>query len=230
MAAELLPDHKSVRANCPECKGAFTTFEAISASGSTFRRARKPNVFDHYHLLRCASCGRGGLSWVEQTETTSSRGTHSGYLLVQFFPRSVTNYPLPTGVPADLASEFREAELVASIGAWRAASALMRSTLEKALKHSGYTKGPLAKLIDDAASDGAITAARSVRAHDEVRVLGNDVLHDDWREITAEEFELSHRYTQRILEDLYDDRASVLKLLRTKGRAPVDAVQAPANP
>jgi hypothetical protein len=105
----------------------------------------------------------------------------------------------------------------------------MRSTLEKALKHSGYTKGPLAKLIDEAASDGAITAARSVRAHDEIRVLGNDVLHDDWRKITQEEFELSHRYTQRILEDLYDDRQSVLKLLASKGRVPLDAKESAAD-
>ncbi|WP_354258143.1 DUF4145 domain-containing protein [Bradyrhizobium sp. F1.13.3] len=163
------------------------------------------------------------MSCVESTHISSSQGSRTSYRLRQFFPSSVESFSLPEHVPADLASEFREAELVASVQAWRAASALMRSTLEKALKHSGYTKGPLARLIDEAASDGAITAARSVRAHDEIRVLGNDVLHDDWREISREEFELSHRYTQRILEDLYDDRISVLKLLTSKGRKPADA-------
>ena len=63
-----------------------------------------------------------------------------------------------------------------------------------------------------------ITAARSKRAHDEIRVLGNDILHDDWREVTEDEFELAHHYAQRIFEDLYDDRPSVQALLIGKGR------------
>ena len=81
----------------------------------------------------------------------------------------------------------------------------------------------MAERIDKAAADGVITAARSKRAHDDVRVLGNDVLHDDWRVVTEEEVELSHRYVQRILEDLYDDRASVEDILREKKRLPKEA-------
>jgi hypothetical protein len=227
MPVELAPDRQGVRANCPDCKGAVTTFEVVTG-GAKVKLERAANESDHYYLLRCASCGRGGMSCVEHTVTSSVHGPRTSYRLKQFFPRSVESFSLPNAVPADLTSEFREAELVASVGAWRAASALMRSTLEKALKHSGYSKGPLAKLIDEAAADGAITAARSVRAHDEIRVLGNDVLHDEWRAITQEEFELSHRYTQRILEDLYDDRPSVLKLLLSKNRTPLDASPAAA--
>jgi hypothetical protein len=83
----------------------------------------------------------------------------------------------------------------------------------------------LKTIIDEAANDGAITAARSLRAHEDIRVLGNDILHDDWRPITEAEFEVAHRYTQRILEDLYDDRPSVLKLLASKGRKPSGAIQ-----
>lgn len=64
--------------------------------------------------------------------------------------------------------------------------------------------------------------ARSVRAHEDIRALGNDILHDDWRAISEEEYELAHRYTQRILEDWYDDRASVLTLLKSKNRKSVD--------
>jgi hypothetical protein len=67
------------------------------------------------------------------------------------------------------------------------------------------------------------------RAHEDIRVLGNDVLHDQWREINSSEFEISHRYTQRILEDLYDDRPSVLKLLASKGRKPSDLVNSSAE-
>jgi hypothetical protein len=47
---------------------------------------------------------------------------------------------------------------------------------------NGYVNGPLRDRIDEAAADGTITAARSRRAHEDIRVLGNDVLHEDWRE------------------------------------------------
>ena len=76
----------------------------------------------------------------------------------------------------------------------------------------------MATHIDKAAADGVITAARAKRAHEDVRVLGNDVLHDPWREVTEDDVGASHRYVQRILEDLYDDRASVEAILQDKGR------------
>jgi hypothetical protein len=63
-----------------------------------------------------------------------------------------------------------------------------------------------------------ITEARRRRAHEDIRVLGNDVLHDDWREVRAEEVEAAHGYAQRILEDFYDDRPTVEATLRNKGK------------
>lgn len=63
-----------------------------------------------------------------------------------------------------------------------------------------------------------ITASRSRKAHEDIRVLGNDVLHDEWRAVTQDEFDLAHHYVQRILEDFYDDRPSVEALLMDKGR------------
>jgi hypothetical protein len=62
---------------------------------------------------------------------------------------------------------------------------LLRSTLEKTLKANGYTKGNLKEKIEAAAADGVITAPRERRAHSEVRVLGNDVLHDEYRPVSA---------------------------------------------
>jgi hypothetical protein len=60
--------------------------------------------------------------------------------------------------------------------------------------------GSLAKRIDEAAEDGILTEARRKRAHEDIRVLGNDVLHEEWREITEEEVDLAHHYVQRILD------------------------------
>jgi hypothetical protein len=134
---------------------------------------------------------------------------------------------LPDTVPEGIVKEFHEAELCASVEAWRGASALYRSVLEKTLKDNGYKKGSLADKIDEAAADGVITAARSRRAHEDVRVLGNDVLHDEWREVTEEEVDLAHHYAQRILEDLYDDRPSVEAILTKKGRITTAPASAP---
>jgi hypothetical protein len=55
---------------------------------------------------------------------------------------------------------------------------LLSSTLEKTLKENGYSSGSLASKIDAACADGVITESRKKKAHEEVRVLGNDVLHD----------------------------------------------------
>ena len=63
-----------------------------------------------------------------------------------------------------------------------------------------------------------ITETRKKRAHENIRVLGNDVLHDDWREIKENEFEEARKYSQRVLEDFYDDRPTVEATLKSKGR------------
>lgn len=72
--------------------------------------------------------------------------------------------------------------------------------------------------IDAAATDGIITGPRQKKAHADIRVLGNDVLHDEWRKVGPEEVELTHHYAQRVLEDFYDDRPTVEAILKQKGR------------
>ncbi len=167
-----------------------------------------------YLFLRCAGCRRGAVAKI------FDNGNSDSAILDEFHPAAINKAPLPSNTPADLVNEFREAEVCLANGALRATSALFRSTLEKALKANGYTTGSLQQKIDSAASDGVITASRRQRAHDDIRVLGNDVLHDEWRQITFDEAELSHRYTQRVLEDLYDDRPTAEAVLRSKGRIP----------
>jgi hypothetical protein len=127
--------------------------------------------------------------------------------------------PLPSKVPEGIVSEFREAEICASVGAHRGAGALIRSVLEKTLKANGYTdERNLKQRIDAAATDAIITAARQKRAHEEVRVLGNDILHEEWMVVTDADYEDAHHYAQRSLEDFYDDRAEVEAILIQKGR------------
>ena len=155
-------------------------------------------------------CGRAGLAKFHDGSNPPA--------LESFYPRALAATPLPANVPEPLQKELREAELCLSVEAWRGASALLRSVLEKTLKTNGYMKGSLQQKIDDAANDGVITAARRQKAHDDIRVLGNEVVHDEWRPVTEEEVTSALHYAQRVLEDFYDDRPSVENILTSKGR------------
>jgi hypothetical protein len=212
--------NSNVRACCPDCKGAVTTYEwtyegrdlgsVILNEDHEFNGKRYSRII--YHLMRCAGCGRGGLAKVHCSES------FGGGELESFFPFSIEHLSVPNEVPEDIKAEFREAELCVAFGATRAASALFRSSLEKTLKANGYDKGTLKDKINEATQDGVITEARKRRANENIRVLGNDVLHEEWREINADEVSDSHRYAQRIVEDFYDDRKSVENILVQKKR------------
>ncbi len=183
-----------------------------------------------WRFVRCINCQRGGVA-----EILDINGDRP--VIREFLPFAIEQVSLPTSVPSDLVNEFREAEKDAAYGAYRSASALLRSVLEKCLKKNGYdevevedSKGAKRKTkqlihrIEAAADDGVITQARKKRAHENIRVLGNDILHDDWREVSEDEYEDAHRYTQRILEDLYDSRETVEDVLKSKKRPFTTAV------
>src|SRR5437763_1654268 len=204
MRPQLGNDNYNVSAYCTVCE-AITSFDPrqqaiVVNEHHTFNGRSLQRTI--YYLSQCARCGRGGMAII------GDNGNPQGAVLEEFFPITTALAALPEDVPPEIEAEFREAEQCAAFGANRAASALFRSVLEKTLKANGYVKTndptlrDLQKRIDAAAVDGVITDARRKRAHDDIRSLGNDVLHDDWREITDEEVEGSHRYTQRILEDL----------------------------
>ncbi|KVP26407.1 hypothetical protein WJ85_34380 [Burkholderia ubonensis] len=52
--------------------------------------------------------------------------------------------------------------------------------------------------------------------------MGNDVLHDEWRKVSAEEVQTAKDYAARLLHDFYDDRETVIAVLREKGRVSDD--------
>lgn len=221
MKPSLTKNTYSVSAYCPDCAvvtgfsqhAMLTVTQPHTYNGVNYQRVL-------YIFSYCARCGRGGLAIVPDN------GGPQNAVLEAFYPVSADAAPLPNSVPQDIQAEFREAEKCSAHGLNRAASALFRSVLEKTLKANGYVKGndpsltDLQKRIDAAAADGVITDARRKRAHDEIRSLGNDVLHDDWRVVDNAELEEAHRYMQRILEDLYDDRPTVEAILKAKGKLP----------
>ena len=209
-----------VKANCAYC-GAVSYFDYKSLEGRELGHhveaerhefRNKPYPYFHWRLLRCSNCGGGAMALFHDGRQSEEPA------LDRILPRGRALANLPKGVPEGARKEYREAEMCASAGAMRAASALVRSTLEKTLKANGYTSGSLQAKIDAAAADGVITEARKTKAHSDIRVLGNEVVHDEWRAIDEEEVESALHYAQRVLEDLYDDRASVEAILTAKGR------------
>jgi len=231
--------HGHVIAHCPSCKGGLSTFEWRSVNGpygvvatTGAHRHWRDCRCDH-RLFRCAGCGRGGLGIVVYGGADYPGAYRE---LESFHPQARDRLQLPRPVPAGIVSEFREGERCLDSDCVRAAAGMFRSVLDKTLRANGYKEKrgtPLEQQIDAAAKDGVITEARRRRAHDEIRVLGNDVLHDEWKEIPREDVEAARHYAQRILEDFYDDRPSVLKLLRAAGRKADDdktAVPTPASP
>lgn len=226
MKPRILQSTYNVSATCPTCK-TVTSFEVKQMVVVEKQHISDGRQFVRtiYCLSQCAACKLGGFAAV------SDNGTGHGAFLDEFYPYSIDAADIPVDVPADVQAEFREAERCQGLGMSRAASALFRSVLEKTLKANGYTKSNSPALrdlqcrIDAAAADGVITQVRQRKAHDDIRALGNDVLHDDWRKVDDDEVEDAHRYMQRILEDFYDDRETVKAILVTKGRlsAPTDA-------
>jgi ribosomal protein S20 len=240
------PEEDNVLASCPDCN-AVTSFDT-RAFGQNAKlglvlinegHSYQGNHFSRiiWRFFRCNVCSRGAVAKLHDN------GTAAHAVLESFLPAASEQAKLPDKAPDDVVKEFREAELVASQGAYRAASALLRSVLEKTLLKNGYdeveatdAKGAkfktrkLAHRIDAAADDGVITQARKQRAHESIRVLGNDILHDDWREVKQEEYDDAHLYAQRILEDLYDDRKTVEGILTKMKRAFTSAVPATTNP
>jgi hypothetical protein len=231
----------TVLARCPDCD-AVTSFDTKGFSNTSMGTSIVNGHHNYngagysrilWQAFRCSVCGRGGIAKIHDS------GNSQTAVLEDFIPKATEKAPLPASVPDDIVKEFREAELDASHAAYRSATAMLRSVLDKTLKKNGYDEvefrdnqgniqldnqsqpkksNKLIHRIDAAASDKVITETRQKRAHENIRVLGNDVLHDDWREVTEDEFTDAHKYTQRILEDFYDDRKTVEARLRAQGR------------
>ncbi len=221
-------DLGNITAICPGCNGGRSTFEHIVGGkflGTVIKEVKGAHgsgkEYYQYKLFRCAGCGRGGLGTIIMKKGNSS-GPANISSLEEFTPDTKPRLSIPDAVPPGIKNEFVEAETCFEIGATRAAAGLFRSVLDKTLRASGYKtkRESLEKQIDEAAKDGVITESRKRKAHEEIRVLGNDVLHDEWHPIPDEDVEAARHYTQRILEDFYDDRESVLKLLRDSNRQP----------
>ncbi len=217
----------SITAYCNGCNGGKSTFE-WQISGKELGALQRPerdelqkNAMASFRLFRCAGCGVGAFAKVIYTPPSAAY-PGSERRLSYFFPESEGRLDLPKDVPAGIATEFREAETCLGNNCVRAAAGMFRSVLDKTLRANGYktAKENLYNQIEHASQDGVITSSRKLRAHDEIRVLGNDVLHDDWHKIEKVDVEACRHYCQRILEDFYDDRASVLSLLKTAGRIP----------
>lgn len=214
----------NVIADCPEC-GVPTTFEYKSPGGSgefgSVIVEKGPYLFGGkkfnriiHKTLRCCVCSRPAVATVYCNNYAAAEAE-----LGKFWPTAKPfTEPVPESTPEYIIKELREAESCIGAQAHRAAAAMLRSTAEKTLIANGYNERNLYQKIEAAGNDGVITSARRQRAQDLIRTLGNDVLHEEWREVEITEIESAHKYASRIIEDFYDDRETVVALLQQIGR------------
>ena len=208
-----------IKCICPDCN-AVANFDYKDSSREfgyvSINRQHRYNGQNFsrivYELLSCTGCGRGGIAKIHCNNNTQEGEVED------FYPVGIDKAKVPSNTQKEILAELNEAELCASVQAWRAGSAVLRSVLEKVLAQNGYDEKRLVDKIDAANKDGIITDSRTKKAHNEIRVLGNDILHDEWKEVTEEDFSIAYHYCQRIIEDFYDDRPTVEKILKEKGR------------
>jgi hypothetical protein len=219
----------NILACCPGCEGAKTAFVwsdggAPLSAPLRWREAYyyKEKLPTEFRLYKCSSCGFGALVRL-QFRGGSTAMSAEFRKLIYFTPEAKPRHKLPKDLPQGIVNEFREAELAFEQRCNRAAAALLRSALDKAMFASGLRKTDKENLeaqINRAADFKVIHEARRLNAHKAVRTLGNDVLHQDWRAVEDEEIEDARHYVSRVLDDLYDERAAVLKMLRDNNCTP----------
>lgn len=220
-----------ILANCPRCRARTQfTYKWDSYNGNSYscveRRDRVDFYWETHKFFKCTGCGLGG---VARLKSLSEPYTfpNGGFTLIHFYPDATQGMSLPKDTPKGIREEFREAEACMSHGCYRAASGMFRSVLEKTLRANGYKPGreSLYTMIENAANEKVITQARKRRAHDEIRSLGNDIFHEDWKPVDKESVDITRRYAQRVLEDFYDDRETVKTMLIEVGRMNPDPVK-----
>lgn len=213
--------NNNVTAYCDVCK-ANSNFLYKDSNGKIFGSfdSENSNLLDsrvdsrygriEYILVSCSSCKRGGL-----VELHYHGG---GYSFISFFPSPTGHTDLPKKTPSDIQAEFKSSENCVSIDEYRPAAAMLRSTLEKTLKKHGYEEWGLSDNLKNLSSDNILPRWLVKQNSEIVKILGDEILHGDWREVTTEEYRKAHHYVERLIESFYDDHASVIEDLQQRGR------------
>ncbi len=215
----------NVVAGCPGCWGAQSSFNRVNEIYYNTTRKSGQWFTTFFLFYQCNSCNHGGMGKfiLKDLEKEIKMSNIKSF---EFYPDVLPSVGLPEDTPEGIKNEFREAEKCLQLGCLRAAAGLFRSVLDKTFRANGlHTKkeSNLYQQIEAATREGILTASRRRRAHDDIRVLGNDVLHDEWHAIPEDDVLAAQHYAQRIIEDFYDDRESVTQQLREAGRLPKES-------
>lgn len=120
--------------------------------------------------MECPACKR---AIFYLTGTNQNGGVISGPMLV--YPRSASRPAAPAEVPDHIASDYREACLVAEDSP-KASAALSRRCLQALLRDKGFEQKDLARAID-AAIDAHLIPSGVAENLDAVRNIGNFAAH-----------------------------------------------------
>lgn len=206
---------------CPRC-GKQSSFKAIGTVPVTFdgsymleRDGREiPGTQDQVSVLLCRNCGQG-VAVVEEKwvgEEAARKQKTGG--MVTF--RGIHWWPLPGAVvqpdvPPAIASAYAEAVTCLSAGAWRAAAAMARRTLEGIAEDQGETKGDLRNRLNALAARNVLQPSLADWSK-EVRLVGNAGAHFDiGMAVAQEDAEEIVGFIRELLRYLYEMPAELLR-------------------
>ncbi|WP_186810357.1 DUF4145 domain-containing protein [Cellulosimicrobium sp. TH-20] len=187
---------------CGHC-GAHSYFDELTKA----KRIEKYDVEYYTWAVQCAACER-------MLIREEQRGPEGFYEMRQY-PSAPARWSKFEDVPPHIASAASEAAACLSIGAYRAAGAMARATIEAVAKDKGVVRGNLAQKIETLEEQHLLRRGTAESAH-EVRHFGNDMAHGDFAEDTSEE-EASEtlEFMHEVLVEVYEFPA---KRARAKAR------------
>lgn len=191
------PSYQAGSFNCPHCRALTqqTWYYATSAEQSDSMTSISPRIA----IAECFVCS-GRSIWREYTKRLEGL-PHSYTAAEMLYPAFASvGPPRHPDLPADLHDLYDEASAVLPVSP-RAASALVRLTLEGLLNDLYPKESDLNKMIGAAAADGLPDEV--IKAMDVLRFAGNRSIHeirtDDTVETATALFHLLNLVTERLI-------------------------------
>ena len=192
-----------VNAYCPVCDGRSNFVRESGAFSLTSKTLNKYyGLFTGsitFLLLKCVTCSLGALGIIYEDLDSEIK------VLVDFYPKVKKITKLPDDTPEDISSEFKSAENCANIEEYRPAATMLRSTIEKVLNNHGYNEWRLSDNLKNLQKDRLITAPLARKNKLVVKILGDQVLHQKWREVDEKEYLTAREYALDLIKAFYSD-------------------------
>jgi hypothetical protein len=205
-----LPDSHRPSGLCPRCIKQ-SSFETTGSLPVTFDGGRvvstgKPTFDERASVFLCRHCRQGfvvvELEWAGGALKRHDPKAHGAIEWRGHHWWPVAGSTLHPSVPEPVRSTFEEASKCLAAQCPRAAAAMARCALEATVSDQGESSGALAARLQRLADKGTLQPMLAKWAK-EVRLLGNDAVHDLTRSVLVEDARQLIDFIQELTKYLY---------------------------